>query len=321
MEEQRISRIDLKVGYRCNNRCRFCAQGNKREYAGETTTDSVIGILETSSGKCNEVVFTGGEPTLRPEIIEWVNKASALGYDIVQIQSNGRAFSNKKFCREMIAAGANQFALSLHGHDENCHDYLVRAPGAFLQTTTGIMNLLEMGQDVVVNVVVNRSNFRVLPQIAKLLTMLGVKNFQFAFVHAVGTAGENFKSIVARKTLAAPYIKRGIDMGVSHGAVVYTEGVPYCFMQGYENSVVEIKIPRCKIHEGGRVIEDFTTVRRNEAKGHGPECSKCSFFKLCEGPWIEYPTNYGWSEFIPRCDAADHKIVEMLVKQYENVTA
>lgn len=309
-----MKKLDFKIGYRCNNMCRFCAQGDKRDRLSELGGDEVMSLLKGYSSEYREIVFTGGEPTLGADIVKWVAAARGFGFSAIQIQSNGRAFSSMRFCREMAEAGATQFALALHGHNEACHDYLTRAPGSFLQTTRGILNLLRLGLDVVVNVVVTRSNFRNLPQVATLLTGLGIRNFQFAFVHPVGAARTGFRAVVPRKTLAAPYMKEGLNIGRLRGAVAYTEGVPYCFMRGFEDCVVEIKIPDAKIHERTKIIENFTEVRINEAKSRGPQCPECAFYCVCEGPWAEYPANYGWDEFVPRSDEADRVIVSRIKK-------
>ena len=33
-----VRRIDVKVGFQCNNRCRFCVQGDKRDECDDKST-------------------------------------------------------------------------------------------------------------------------------------------------------------------------------------------------------------------------------------------------------------------------------------------
>ena len=299
--DQVSDRLDVKVGFACNNRCRFCVQGMKRERYGRRELAEIIEFMEKNRGR-DGVVFTGGEPTLHPDILEIVGKARELGYRSIQIQTNGRMFSYAKFCQDVIAAGATEVSPALHGHIAALHDYLTTVPGSFDQTVAGIKNLKKMGVLTVTNTVITRSNFRHLPELAELLVSLGVDQYQLAFVHPVGSAGKdrNFASIVPRFELLEPYLKRALDVGIREGRVVMTEAVPYCFMKGYEQYIGERIMPSTKIFDAEGVIEEYREYRRTEGKSKGPPCEECDLEEQCEGPWREYPERFGWSEFRPR---------------------
>jgi len=292
-------RIDLKVGFACNNHCHFCVQGDKRLKWGAKPAEELRRVLEQGRPAAHAVVFTGGEPTLRKDILDLVAYAKALGYTTIQIQTNGRMFAHKRFCEQIIAAGANEFSPALHGHVAALHDYLVSVPGAWSQTVQGIKNLKALGQFVITNSVVTKSNYRHLQDLARLLVALGVDQFQFAFVHPTGTAGKEFFSVVPRMAMAAPYIAAGLDVGLRAGRRVTTEAVPYCIIPGYEACVVEKYIPRTAVYDAECTIPDYTKYRHEEGKAKGPLCPKCRYFAECEGPWREYPEKYGWEEFVP----------------------
>jgi MoaA/NifB/PqqE/SkfB family radical SAM enzyme len=292
-------RIDIKTGFDCNNRCRFCVQGNKRDQHGSRTIEDVKSVLAEARNDGDSIVFIGGEVTIRPDFFELLAHARELDYKTIQIQSNGRMFASREFCEKCIASGATEFSPALHGHVAELHDYLTRSPGSFKQTVHGLMNLMELGQYVLTNSVISRSNYRHLADIAKILVRFGVAQYQFAFVHAVGTAGENFKSVVPRKSLIEPYVKRGLDVGIRADRSVMTEAIPYCFMRGYEDYVAERIIPRTKIYDANTTIEDYTDFRLKEGKLKGPPCEKCTMNEQCEGPWREYPEAFGWDEFKP----------------------
>jgi MoaA/NifB/PqqE/SkfB family radical SAM enzyme len=297
-----VERVDVKTGFKCNNRCRFCVQGNKRDLYGNKTTDEVKETLSSARKDSDSIVFTGGEVTIRPDFIELVKYASELGFATIQVQTNGRMLAYKKFAEQTVAAGANEFSPALHGHVPELHDYLTNAQGAFKQTVRAIRNLKELGQPVITNTVITRSNYRHLADIARVLISLKVEQYQFAFVHPVGTVAENFFSETPRMTLIEPFVKRGLSVGLQQNVVAVTEAVPYCFMSGFEKCVAEQYIPRTKIFDARFVVEDYTEFRLTEGKAHGPQCIECTWFSLCEGPWREYPDNYGWDEFVPRTD-------------------
>jgi sulfatase maturation enzyme AslB (radical SAM superfamily) len=231
-----------------------------------------------------------------------VRFAMELGFKVIQIQTNGRMLAYRKFCEETIAAGANEFSPALHGHTPELHDYLTRAPGAFKQTVQAIRLLRSLGQPIITNTVITRSNYRHLVEIAQLLVGLGVNQYQFAFVHPVGTALENFRTVVPRMPMIEPYVKKGLALGLARNVVAVTEAIPFCFMAGFERCVAEQYIPRTKIFDAKFVVEDYTEFRLTEGKAHGPQCIECTWYQVCEGPWREYPEHYGWEDFVPRQD-------------------
>lgn len=293
-----MKRIDLKIGFRCNNNCRFCAQAHKKKF-GNKSSAILKRILSDSVVHYQSVVFTGGEPTVRDDIVELVQFAKKVGFKHIQIQSNGRMFSYKDFCHRLLDAGANEFALALHGHKPELHDFLTRSNGSFKQTFQGIKNLLSFGQVVITNTVITKPNYRYLPNIARLLVDCGVRNIQFAFVHILGNALKLAPSVVPRKSMIAPFVREGLDIGIAKGANMMTEAIPYCFLSGYEDCVAEERIPETKVFDLNFTIHNFTIVRRQEGKAKGARCKKCMYQKKCEGPWREYPQIFGWKEFNP----------------------
>lgn len=306
MADERTSpsteRVDVKTGFKCNNRCIFCVQGNKRDLYGNKSTEEVKEILRGAVQDSDSIVFTGGEVTIRPDFIELVRFARDQGFRRIQVQTNGRMLAYKKFARDTVEAGANEFSPAVHGHTAKLHDDLTRCEGSFEQSVRSIRNLKELGQRVITNSVITRSNFRHLPELAALLVRLGVDQYQFAFVHALGTAQEHFSQVVPRMALIEPYVKRGIQVGVRAGRIVLTEAIPYCFMTGYEEHVAERFMPRTKIFDAKSVVEDYTNYRWTEGKAKGPPCEECTWNSVCEGPWKDYAEGYGWDEFIPRKD-------------------
>ena len=298
-----MKRIDIKTGFQCNNHCRFCVQGNKREKYPDKTTEEIKKILKESKGKAGGVVFTGGEPTFRPkELLIWVEYAKILGYKSIQIQSNGRMFSYLNYCKSLIKAGATEFSPALHASTAKIHDYLTMAPGSWEQTTKGIKNLKSLRQYVLTNTVITKLSYKDLPNLAKLFVKLKIDQFQFAFMHINQIIANNpkiIKEIVPKKSEVMPYVKKGLQLGINGGLRVMTEAIPYCFMQGYEIYIAERIIPEADVFDADFQIKNYSKYRKTQGKTLGPNCNKCKYFKICEGPWKEYPEIFGWEEFKP----------------------
>ena len=290
-------RVDIKTGFSCNNNCLFCVQADNK-YKGNRPLEDIKKDLEDSRERCEGVVLTGGEVTIRKDFFEIVEYAKSLGYKTIQIQTNGRMFSSLDFCKKTISAGATEFSPSIHGYCSEQHDFLTRADGSFNQTVKGIKNLKFLGQYVLTNTVVVKPNYRNLPDIARLLVKLGVDQFQLAFVHPMGNAWKNFDSMVPLISLAAPYIHKGLQIGINAGKQVMAEAMPYCQMEGYEKYVAEKVIPETEIRgQKYQNTNNFTKQRQTDGKSKFQQCIDCKYNSICEGPWKEYPEKRGNDEF------------------------
>lgn len=298
-------RLDLKVGFTCNNLCTFCVQGDKRERILPRPSEEMKAILREERRKTDEVVFTGGEPTVHKDLLHVIAYARALGYRVIQLQTNGRRLSHEPYLDAAIRAGVNQVSPALHGSTAEIHDGLTRAPGSWSQTRRGIEAARRRGLTVITNSVVTQQNAKDLPDLARLLVSLDVQQIQFAYVHPEGTALREFDQVVPRFTDAMPTLHEALDIVAAAGIRAFAEAVPYCFMKGHERQVVEAIIPDTRVIDKPMVIEDYTAYRLQEGKAKGPQCRTCTFDPHCEGPWREYPDGYGWDEFVPRSDAPE----------------
>lgn len=75
----------------CNLRCPFChnpALVLPDRATGGLSTEELLAFLETRRGKIDGVCVTGGEPTLQPELPEFLEKLRSLGYAI-KLDTNG----------------------------------------------------------------------------------------------------------------------------------------------------------------------------------------------------------------------------------------
>ncbi len=303
-------RVDIKTGFLCNNNCIFCVQAHKKMHGNRPTAD-VLEDIRLSRQDCDGVVLTGGEVSIREDFFDLLRYSRKMGYEVIQAQSNGRRFCYPEFAKEAVLSGMTEFAPALHGATAEQHDSLTRARGSFEQTVQGIINVRKLGIRVVANTVVVRQNFRSLPEIAKLLTSLGVSQYQFAFVHAIGNAEKNYVEVMPRVSEASAYIRKGLQVGIDAGLRVMAEAIPYCQMGGYEQYVSEQYIPDTEIRDVTSFDPDFSTTRREKGKVKFKTCRACRFDSICEGPWKEYPERMGSEEFKPVAGPAVRSFQEL----------
>ncbi len=130
MYRPRICSIELFR--RCCLRCRMCYMWKAKEEDNGLDKDDLISLadgLETAMDGEKEVVLSGGEPLLHPEIIEIIRKFSIKGFK-VGVASNGILIDNIK-AGQLVDAGLKNIQLSLDSVNKKTHDFLRGVPGAY----------------------------------------------------------------------------------------------------------------------------------------------------------------------------------------------
>lgn len=299
MENTRIKLLDIEPSFECNNNCKFCSI-NPSERKRSRSTPEIKKMIKDAKAKGVEVIgFSGGEPTIRKDIVDLVRYAKQLGFRTVRIQTNGRMFSYKEFTRKIIDAGANYFKFTIMGHKPEIHDTLTRAPGSFEQAIQGIKNVKSFNRTVEANILINRCNYKFLPQTVNFLMNLGVHKFVFDYVNYIGNA-EIFKDDLAVSyTDVVPYLIDAINIARDYDLdKVITVYIPICFMEGYE-TYVNIDARPFHVQIGGPdfVVNLDDNIKKEKIKLK--QCEKCKYDHSCNGVREDYVKIFGTKEIVP----------------------
>ena len=148
-------RMDLMVSamtrggaWHCNQKCLHCyAAGQPLSDTPELTTAQWKEILsKLRAANVPQVTFTGGEPTLRADLVELVDAAQ---WFVTRLNTNGRLLT-PELCRRLYDASLDSVQVTLYSHDPAIHNALVGAEG-FDDTVAGIKNAVAAGLSVSVN--------------------------------------------------------------------------------------------------------------------------------------------------------------------------
>lgn len=97
---------------KCNFSCIYCNPNKLREHKKELTTDEAISILESAyMAGIRKVHWTGGEPTVRLDLLKLMKKAKELGFTEQIITTNG--WNLHKILDEAIQNGLTRVNVSL----------------------------------------------------------------------------------------------------------------------------------------------------------------------------------------------------------------
>ncbi len=304
-------RADIKLGYSCNNDCIHCVISDFRDIVlqrgmpEDIPTDVYKKELEDSRKRTESITFTGGEPTIRKDILELVSYARDLGFSI-SMQTNGRRLKNPDFARALCNIAPINFTIALHGPNAEVHDKITQRKGSFYDTIQGIRNVIEIrgsASNISGKLVISKVNAPHITDTVRLMISLGFRAINLTFPHACGNARKYFFDVVPRYSEIKTEVLNALHLALREGVSIDTEAIPLCFLPNLEYLAIELLLiqePYSELKQYGsdEKILDWTKLRTN-LKRKFPQCKECRFDSICEGPWMEYPENYGFDEFKP----------------------
>ncbi len=153
---------------RCNLKCLHCyARSQDKVYQGELTTEESKAFLQDLADfKVPVILFSGGEPTLRKDIIELASWAKRLGIRVV-LSTNGTLITDK-LAEEIIKVGFGEVGISLDGIGA-VNDHFRGQEGAFEAALQGFRRLVALKQRMSLRLTITRHNYREIPAIFDLV--------------------------------------------------------------------------------------------------------------------------------------------------------
>lgn len=177
-------RVDLALTYRCNNDCTHCYAGGSRETAELSTAEwqNIIAKLHTAG--VPQVIFTGGESLLRPDLAQLIRTAKEFKM-ITGLITNGRLLKAERTA-ELVQAGLDFVQITVESTEAAIHNTMVgfgsnpvaenvTPTDALAETLAGVQNALHSTLRVTTNTTITQLNAHsVLSTVTHLLN-LGVE--------------------------------------------------------------------------------------------------------------------------------------------------
>jgi 12,18-didecarboxysiroheme deacetylase len=166
----------------CNLKCIHCyahAVGRSREK--ELTTEQAKTMMDDlAQFGVPVLLFSGGEPLVRPDLVELARYAVGKGMRAV-ISTNGTLITREK-AKELKSVGLSYVGVSLDGM-EAINDEFRGKKGAFREAMEGIRNCQEAGLKVGLRFTINRLN---MGEVARIFDLLEASNIpRVCFYHLV----------------------------------------------------------------------------------------------------------------------------------------
>ncbi len=300
---------EIALTYRCQNRCFFCyaSSPDRGRTVPDMTTDEVKIILDkiVDQAQVPTVSFTGGEPTLRPDLPDLIAYAKSRGLR-ANLITNGIKCAKAVYVARLAGAGLDSAQVSLEAGDAAIHDAVVANPGAYERTLQGVRNLSAARVHTHTNTTINARNRHALPGLIDLLAELGHEYLSMNMVirtgGAVGVSDVRYEEI---GQIVLPLKERAEEHGMRF---VWYSPVPYCL---FNTAAHGLGSQGCAAADGllsvapdGRVLpcssfgqgigdlrsEDFLAIwNRRQARYWRnkeflpPGCKACDLADLCCG--------------------------------------
>lgn len=166
----------------CNLRCVHCyAQSECKDYEGEMTTDEAKAMIDDLATFGSPVLlFSGGEPCTRPDLVELMQYAKKAGMRVV-LSTNGTLIT-PEMAACFAEVGLSYVGVSLDGGRET-HDKFRGLPGSFDRAMEGIRNAKAAGIKVGLRMTINKRNWNEVDEIFDIMEAEGIK--RTCFYHLV----------------------------------------------------------------------------------------------------------------------------------------
>jgi MoaA/NifB/PqqE/SkfB family radical SAM enzyme len=136
--------IQIDITDRCNYRCPTCSKWLQKSAENELTCRQWQEFLTRSAPLpfSGRVVFSGGEPLLRPDVVDLVGHAARLGLKPVLV-TNGSLLTEEKIS-SLQDAGLDYLMVSMNALEAKVHDSTRNAEGSFDRITEAIEKYLSI---------------------------------------------------------------------------------------------------------------------------------------------------------------------------------
>jgi MoaA/NifB/PqqE/SkfB family radical SAM enzyme len=296
------------TGFSCNNNCIVCSVRTKEASYPDRSYQEIAAEMEEKRQEGFESIeFTGGEPSIRKDIIQLVSRAKELGYQQIGFSTNGRLFSYPEFCQKIVRAGLNRVTFSLLSHQAEIHNAITRTPESFSEIMAGLKNAQKF-PDVHLNVssVISRLNFRNLRKFGEFISSLGISHWYLLDLIPDGNAQIHYPNLVVGLNALAKELN-----GLSEIAGDFIEfgffDFPFCLFKPelrkkknvcFVNAKMRMEITQQVGYNPKRISLDDQGVYSDVYRMNIDVCKKCKFYRECGGLWKVYLDLYGSQELI-----------------------
>ncbi|MBR6344021.1 MAG: putative heme d1 biosynthesis radical SAM protein NirJ2 [Selenomonadaceae bacterium] len=293
----------------CNMYCAHCYRDAGCKAEEELSTSEAKTPLEQIARAGFKImIFSGGEPLMRSDILELVAHAASL--HLIPVFGTNGTLITPQMARDLKAAGAKGMGISLDSLDKEKHNKFRAFPKAWEGAVEGMKNCREAGLPFQIHTTVMDWNSHELEAMTDFVVEIGAKAHHFFFLVPTGRAktieeeslrAEAYEDVLTRimkkqqeveielkPTCAPQFLRIAAQMGVKtrfrRGCLA---GLSYCIISprgkvqpcAYLNMELgDVReTPFDEIWKQNEVLAKLRTLE------YGGGCGTCEYHRICGG--------------------------------------
>lgn len=213
-----ISSMKCDGKWNCNQQCIHCyAAGQELSEEAELTTKDWKRIIDSCKrNKIPQITFTGGEPTMREDLLELIDYSR---WFVTRLNTNGIKLT-EEFCKKLYDCSLDSVQITFYSKNEDIHNQLVGAK-QYENTVAGIKNALKAGLSVSIN--------------TPLCKLNGDYVDTLKFLHELGVTYVTCSGLI---TTGNALTDKSFDLQLTNEEIkdILGKAVDYCFSNGMEIS-------------------------------------------------------------------------------------
>ena len=250
----------------CNLACTHCYAATQGTPDELTTGEAFALIDDLAAFGCPVLLFSGGEPFIRPDILDLARHAVGKGLRVV-FSTNGTLI-DAALAAQIQAIGVSYVGISIDG-SEATHDRFRVCPGAFRRSVAGIRACREAGIKVGLRVTMTRDNIADIPAIFDLMEAERIPRICLYHLVYCGRGAE-----IASHDLAPEQRRATLDLIIERTARLHARGFPVEVLTVDNHCDGPYLYLRMQREAHPRADEVMTLLRMNggNSTGHGIGC-------------------------------------------------
>ena len=278
-----LKEVIISITNRCNARCRMCDIYDQRTEELATSSWEKV-IRDALALEVETIVFSGGEPLLREDILELISFVKNNRMKVC-ITSNGY-FLNEEMASKLTQVGVDVVNISVEG-PPGIHDYL-RGADSLNRAVSALENLKKYNIESTIATVVSNYNYRYLMYIVELAKKYGATTIKFQPFSEIflsnGNRIEEFMIPAAAKEELSSAVNKAANLCSEYGITTnprgYLERIPvYLTHKKYRShNFCAAILTSCPIDAAGTVYPCWFITDRDNQIGNIKENSLLSMW-------------------------------------------
>lgn len=293
----------------CNMYCDHCYRDAGAKAADELSTEEGRELIrEIARAGFKVMIFSGGEPLMRSDLLTLIDEARRQGLRPV-LGTNGTLIT-RSLAAELKAAGLLVAGISLDSVDPAKHDRLRRLPGAWEGAVAAMEYCREVGLPFQVHTTVMEWNAAEVEALTDLAVAKGARGHHLFFLVPTGRAvnieedslrAREYEELLSRilrkqqqvgievKPTCAPQFMRlarqmGIKLRFERGCLA---GIAYCIISPRGDvqpcAYLDLRVGNVREIPFSRLWQESPVFLRLRTEEYGGHCRRCAYRRVCGG--------------------------------------